>query len=107
VQQTYTSAATQQWTVTNLGNNVIEMALSGTTQALGTPQPAAGTNLTVSAYTGSTSQQWTVNMISSGEYELVNVATGYAINVGGNSLTSGATICQWWNAADHVCPYRQ
>ena len=95
VQQTYTSAATQQWTVTNLGNNVIEMALSGTTQALGTPQPAAGTNLTISAYTGSTSQQWTVNMISSGEYELVNVATGYAINVGGNSLTSGATICQW------------
>jgi hypothetical protein len=95
VQQTYTSAATQQWTVTNLGNNVIEIALTGTSEVLGTPQAAAGTNLTVSAYTGSTSQQWTVVTSSSGIYELVNAATGYAVNVGGNSTTPGATICQW------------
>jgi hypothetical protein len=95
VQQTYTSAATQQWTVTNLGNNEIEIALTGTSEVLGTPQAAAGTNLTVSSYTGSTSQQWTVVTSSSGNYELVNVATGYAVNVGGNSTTPGATICQW------------
>jgi hypothetical protein len=33
---------------------------------------------------------------SSGAYELVNVGSGYAMNVSGASTMSGATICQWY-----------
>jgi hypothetical protein len=97
MQQTYASDATQQWTVTNLGNNVIELAVSGTNEALETPGGSltAGRALDVSTYTGGTGQQWTLVMVSAGYYELVNVDSGYAVNVEGSSTEPNTVICQW------------
>jgi hypothetical protein len=97
VQQTYTAGATQQWTLLNLGNNVVELTLAGTSEALESPGASnvEGIHLDVSRYTGSTGQQWTIVATSAGFYELVNVASGYAANVSGNSNSSGASICQW------------
>lgn len=97
-QQTYTAAATQKWTLTNLGNNVVELVVSGTAEALEVPgsSTAAGANLDVSNYAGGTNQQWTIVAASSGYYEIVNVNSGDEANVSGNSTSPGATICQWF-----------
>ena len=95
VQQIYTSGTNQQWTVTNLGNNTIELALSGTTEALETPTLVAGVNLDVATYDGAPSQQWEVVGSSTSSIELVNVDSGYAINVSGNSTGAGTKMCQW------------
>ena len=95
VQQVYTSGANQQWTVTNLGDNTVELVLSGTTEALETPTLVAGVNLDVATYDGSPSQQWEVVGSSASSIELVNVDSGYAVNVSGNSTSAGTKMCQW------------
>ena len=96
-QQTYTGAATQQWTLTNLSNNVVTLELSGTSEALEVPgsNTSPGTGLDVSSYTGGTNQQWTIVQAGTGYYELVNVNSGLEVNVTYNSMTSGSGICQY------------
>jgi Ricin-type beta-trefoil lectin domain-like len=97
VQQTYTGTATQKWTVTNLGSNVVEMVSSGGSAALEVPggSTTAGTYLDVSAYTGATYQKWTLTPKGNGYYNIINVNSGLAANVAGNYMNSGAGICQW------------
>jgi hypothetical protein len=97
VQQTYAGTEDQQWTLTNLGNNVVELVLSGTNEALESPGNSTvdGIHLDVSSYLGGSGQQWKLVSTGAGFYELVNVASGYAVNVSGNSSASGATTCQW------------
>jgi lysophospholipase L1-like esterase len=98
VQQTYTAAATQKWTLTNLGSNVVELVSSGSSEALEVPgsSTSAGTNLDISSYTGATNQQWTIIAASTGYYEVVNVNSGLEANVSGNSTSPGGVICQWF-----------
>jgi len=97
VQQIYNASPTQQWTLTNLGNNIVELTLSGTNEALETPDGSlvAGANLDVSSYEGDDSQQWELVGSKGGFYELVNVASGFAVNVSGNSTSAGTKMCQW------------
>lgn len=97
VQQTYTSAATQQWTVTNLGNNVVKLICLGNNQSLDVPGAStkAGTMLGTAAYSGATSQQWTLVSVGGGFYEIINVNSNLEANVAYNSMASGGTICQW------------
>lgn len=96
-QQTYTGAATQQWTLTNLGNNVVKLVVSGTSEALEVPGSSTtlAATLDVSTYTGGTNQQWTLVAGSTGFYELVNVNSGLEVNVSYNSLASGVALCQY------------
>ena len=97
VQQVYTASPTQQWTLTNLGNNIVELTLSGTDEALETPDGSlvAGANLDVSSYDDDDSQQWELVSSKGGFYMLVNVDSGYAVNVSGNSTSAGTKMCQW------------
>lgn len=97
VQQAYTGAALQKWTVTNLGSNVIEMVADGTDEAMEVPgaSTTAGTVLDISAYTGGSNQKWQVASEGSGFYELINVNSGLEINVNGGSTSPGANFCQW------------
>ena len=91
--QSYVSIANQKWVVQNLGNNVVTMILDGTNNALTPASAANGANLEISPYTGSTNQQWTI-VILNGTIQMVNVATGYAVNVAGYSTGSGAQLVQ-------------
>lgn len=97
-QELYTGAMTQKWTVTNLGNNVVELVSAGTNEALEAPGATTviGSDLDVSSYGGSGGQQWTIVPTGNGYYEIVNVNSGYEANVAGNSTVSGGLICQWW-----------
>jgi hypothetical protein len=97
-QQTYTGATAQQWVVNNLGSNVVEMTVSGTSEALEVPgsSTSPGTFLDVSSYTGGTNQKWTItSTTTTGFYEIVNVNSGLEVNVAYNSMTSGSGICQY------------
>ncbi len=98
LQQTYTAATTQQWALTNLGNNVVTMLNPGSTEALEVPggSTTAGAALDVSTYTGATSQQWTIAAASTGYYEIVNVNSGQEVNDAGNSMSNNGTLCQWY-----------
>ncbi|MCE0523450.1 MAG: IPTL-CTERM sorting domain-containing protein, partial [Methylacidiphilales bacterium] len=104
-QQTYTGSATQQWTLANLGNNVVELTLAGTNTALEVvgASKTVGANINVATYTGATNQQWTITP-QAGATELVNVNSGLAIEIGystqpGAQLdqdTVGNGPIQWW-----------
>jgi len=98
LQQTYTAANTQKWTLTNLGSNVVKMVTPGSTEALEVPgaSTSAGQGLDVSTYTGATNQQWTIVAASTGYYEIVNVNSGMEANDAGNSMSNNGTICQWY-----------
>jgi fibronectin type 3 domain-containing protein len=95
-QQTYSGAATQKWDLTNLGNNVVKLLLTGTSTALEVPgaSTTTGANLDVSTYTGATSQQWTLTSLM-GTTEIVNVNSGQAVNMSGYSTTPGSQLVQY------------
>jgi uncharacterized repeat protein (TIGR02543 family) len=94
-QQVYTGTAIQKWTVTNLGSNVIEMVVSGTSEAMEVPGASLSVvYLDISAYTGATCQQWTATSVG-GYIELLNVNSGMAANVNGASMVAGTQIMQY------------
>jgi uncharacterized repeat protein (TIGR02543 family) len=95
-QQTYVGSGNQQWVLTNLGNNVVELSLPGTTNALSVvgASTTAGANLDVENYTGAASQQWTITQLY-GCTEIVNVNSGYAVNIAGYSTQSGSQLVQY------------
>jgi hypothetical protein len=90
-QQTYSSATTQKWTVTNLGGNMVELTVSGTSAALEVPggSDLLGVYLDVSSYTGATSQQWTLVSEGSGDYDIVNVNSGHEATVADGTAGDG------------------
>lgn len=93
-QQTYTGAATQQWSLTNLGNNTVKLLLSGTSEALEVPGGSTtSTYLDISSYTGATYQQWTLTPLVD-RMEIVNVSTGMVVDVTGFSTQSGGRLDQ-------------
>jgi hypothetical protein len=97
VQQTYSDAATQQWTVTNLGNNVVKLICQGNSQSLEVPgaSSTAGTMLGTATYSGATHQQWTLVSVGAGYFEIINLNSNLEANVAYNSMASDGTICQW------------
>ena len=94
--QTYSGASTQQWVVNNLGNNVVELSLPGTSLALSVvgASTTAGAYLDVETYTNASSQQWTLMQIL-GTTEIVNVNSGMAINITGYNGTPGQQLDQY------------
>ena len=96
-EQTYTGAATQQWDLNNLGNNVVELTLKGTNLAMSVigASTAAGAYLDVENYTGATSQQWTI-VQTLGTTQIVNVNSGMSIDLTGYVVQSGFQLSQYY-----------
>jgi hypothetical protein len=95
-EQTYAGTATQQWDLTNLGSNKVELTLKGTKLAMAVigASTSAGAYLDVENYTGATSQQWTI-VETLGTTEIVNVNSGMAVNLTGYVIQSGEQLSQY------------
>ena len=88
--------ANQQWTVTNLGNNVITLTNGASGQAL---EVAGGSNknsalVDQNLQQGSLWQQWTVSS-ASGVFELTNKASGEVLDIDGQSTAPRTSIDQY------------
>ncbi len=96
-QWTVTGGGNQSWTLTNLGDNVVELVNSFSGLALsvvsGSVQPSG--SIDQETYTGATSQQWLIAPApQSGCYLLQNVNSGLALSVPGSSTTAGTLLDQ-------------
>jgi lysophospholipase L1-like esterase len=96
VQQLAGDGPGRRWTVTNLGGNVVELAIAGSGNALQAAggATAAGTALEIAPYTGAAAQKWTVTPAPD-TFALVNAATGLAVTVNGYSTAPGAPLVQF------------
>jgi hypothetical protein len=97
VQDKYTGAPTQQWSVENLGNNVVVLKLAGTGQCLEVPRAStgAGTALGVGTYSGKSHQQWKLVSVDGGFYEIINANSVLQANVNFNAMVPAIAISQW------------
>jgi hypothetical protein len=86
----------QQWVLTNLGNNIVELSLPSTKLALGVvgASTTAGAYIDVETYTGAASQQWTITQLL-GTTEIVNVNSGMAVNITGYYNVAGTQVSQY------------
>lgn len=100
-QQPFTGAATQKWKLTNLGNNVVELSLDGTDQALeiADSSTAVGGKLDIASYTGAKNQQWTLTH-TLGTTQIVNVNSGLVVNISGYQMEPGGQLVQ--NTAGYI-----
>ncbi len=87
----------QQWTVHNLGNNVITLTNVASGQALDVVAGSTANSALVDQYPyqGSSWQQWTVISAGSGSFEITSVHSGLALDVDGGGVTAGEKIDQY------------
>ncbi len=97
-QQIYTvnDGANQQWTVNNLGNNVITLANKASGQLLDVAGASKLGGALVDQWpaNGQTNQQWKVVSVGSGIFELTSVNSGLALSVVGGGTANGIGIEQ-------------
>ncbi len=96
-QWTLNKGTNQQWTVTNLGNNVITLTNVASGQALEVRggSNAASALVDQNLNQGSLWQQWTVSSPGGGAIELTNNVTGQALDIDAGSKTAGAPLDQY------------
>ena len=96
-QLTVTDGTNQQWTVTNLGNNIITLTNGASGYLLDVTGASKSNSALVDQWpsNGQTNQQWTVISLGSGEYELTSVNSGLALDVDGGGKTNGEAIDQY------------
>jgi len=105
---TVNDGTNQQWTVNNLGNNVITLTNVASGQLLDVSGDSKASGALVDQWpaNGQTNQQWNVISLGSGHYELTSVNSGLALSVVGggtangtgvNQLTYGGTTSQQWS----------
>lgn len=94
---TVNNGTNQQWTVTNLGNNVVTLTngASGMLLDVAGASTVASASVDQQSSNGQTSQQWKVVSVGSGAYELVNVNSGMALDVSGGRNDNGTPIHQY------------
>ncbi len=87
----------QQWTVHNLGNNVITLTNRASGQSLDVVAGSTANSALVDQYpyNGVAWQQWNVKSVSGGAFELTSVNSGQALDVNGAAVTAGAKIDQY------------
>lgn len=90
------SQTNQQWQLTNLGNNYVELIGVGSGLALEVygQSTANGAEIDQWPYHSGTNQIWQVVSEGSGKYELINENSGLALGVPGSSTTDGADLEQ-------------
>ncbi len=88
---TVNDGANQQWTVNNLGNNVITLTNGASGQLLDVAGASKANSALVDQWpaNGQTNQQWNVISVGSGIYELTSVNSGLALDVIGGGTTNG------------------
>ena len=96
-QQTATNAANQQWTVTNLGNNVITLTNGASGYNMDVYQNVTTNGAFIDQWSANyaSNQQWTLVSVGNGVYELVSVRSGLALDVVGGSTSNNASIDQY------------
>jgi hypothetical protein len=96
-QSTVNNGANQQWTVNNLGNNVITLTNVASGLALDVTGGSKANSALVDQYTyqGNAWQKWNVISLGGGSYELTSVNSGLALDVVGGVKTVGAQIDQY------------
>jgi Ricin-type beta-trefoil lectin domain-like/PQQ enzyme repeat len=96
-QYTVNGGSNQNWSLTNLQNNVIYLVNEASGLALEVSGGSRTNSALVdqSAYTGSPWQQWQVTALGGGVYKLTNVQSGQALDVDAGSTASGAQIDQF------------
>jgi len=104
---TVNDGTNQQWTVTNLGNNVITLTNGSSGQLMDVAGASQSSGALVDQWPGNgqTNQEWNVISLGSGNYELTSVNSGLALSVigGGTGIEtgleqlaySGSTSQQW------------
>jgi hypothetical protein len=111
-QMTVTNGTNQQWTVDNLGSNIITLKNGASGQMLDVNKASTANSALVDQYpaNGNTNQQWQVISLGGGEYELTSVNSGKALDVDGGTKTSGTDIDQYtynakaWQQWEFVAP---
>jgi ricin-type beta-trefoil lectin protein len=93
---TVNDGANQQWTVTNLGNNVITLTNGASSQLLDVAEDSKLSGALVDQWpaNGHTNQQWNVISLGGGYFELTSVNSGLALDVVGGGTTNGTKIDQ-------------
>jgi outer membrane protein assembly factor BamB len=96
-QYTVNDGTNQQWTVRNLGNNVITLTNLASGQALDVVEGSTADSALVDQYPyqGVPWQQWKVTSASGGSFELTSVHSGLALDVDGGGVTVGEKIDQY------------
>jgi hypothetical protein len=91
------SGTNQQWTVHNLGNNVITLTNVSSGQSLDVAAGSTANSAPIHQYPyhGVAWEQWTVNAATGGSFELASVHSGQALSVDGGAVASGAKIEQY------------
>ncbi len=110
-QYTVNKGSNQQWTVTNLGGNVITLTnvASGLVLEVRGGSDSNSTLVDQNVYQGGLWQQWTVVSVGGTAYKLVNKASGQVLDIDGQSANpkdpldqypyKGVTWQQWEFAA--------
>jgi hypothetical protein len=93
---TVNDGTNQQWTVNNLGNNVITLTNVASGQLLDVSGDSKANGARVDQWpaNGQTNQQWNVISLGNGNYELTSVNSGLALEVIGGGTTNGTGIDQ-------------
>ena len=90
---TVNDGTNQQWTVTNLGNNVITLTNGSSGQLMDIAGASKSSGALVDQWPGNgqTNQEWNVISVGSGIYELTSVNSGLALSVvgGGTGIETG------------------
>lgn len=96
-QLTVTNGTNEQWTVSNLGSNVITLTNGASSQLLDVSKDSKTAGALVDQYpaNGNTNQRWNVVSLGSGNYELTSVNSGLALDVVGGHTTVGEDIDQY------------
>ncbi len=94
---TVNNGTNQQWTVTNLGNNVITLTNKASGQLLDVVGASTSNSALVEQLSanGQTNQQWRVISVGGGKYELINVNSSLALDVDTANKANGTMIDQY------------
>jgi predicted alpha-1,6-mannanase (GH76 family) len=97
VQYTVNNGTNQQWTVTNLGGNVITLTNVSSGQLLDVAAASRLNGALVDQYPGNNgaNQKWQVLSVGSGVYTLTSINSGLALDLVGASKSNSAKIDQY------------
>jgi len=95
-QITNTNATSQQWIVTNLGNNIITLTNVASTYNLDVYQNSKSSGALIDQWSANyaTNQQWQLTSVGNNLYELTAVSSGLALSVVGGSSGNDVQLDQ-------------
>jgi predicted alpha-1,6-mannanase (GH76 family) len=96
-QYTVNNGTNQQWTVNNVGNNIITLTNVASGEVLDVGAASRSNGALVDQYpnNGQTNQKWQVLSLGGGQYELTSENSGLSLEVVGGSKTIKANLDQW------------